>query len=679
MTTSTASATARDLSRLFQPKTIAIIGGGAWCEQVIKQSQHMGFAGEIWPVHPKSTEIVGCLAYKSLADLPGAPDAVFIGVNRHATIELVAALAAMGAGGAVCFASGFAEAAAEDETGGGLQAQLVAAAGEMPILGPNCYGFVNALDGALLWPDQHGCQRVDRGVAILTQSSNIAINLTMQQRGLPIAYVVTCGNMAQTSQAQIASALIDDPRVTAVGLHVEGFSDLRDWEALAAKAYKKGVPLVALKVGASEQAQQATVSHTASLAGSDAGAQAFLDRLGIPRLFALPDLLETLKLLHCYGPLPSGNIASISCSGGEASLIADMSVDTKLDFPPLTDHQQVQLRDALGPMVALNNPLDYHTYIWRDQDAMARAWAGMTGDSIAMTFSIVDYPTTDSSDWICATGAALKVRADTGARFAVVATLPELLSQDVAAELMAGGVVPFLGLREALAATQAAANLRAPKLQPVCLPGTAEATVTLSEAESKQALAAHGVVTPQNRTARGMGAVAAVAAELRPPFAIKGVGLAHKSEHAAVRLEVNAVDAPDVAADIGTDEVLIEEMITGTAAELLVGVTRDAAHGYVLTLGAGGVLTEILRDTVSMLLPVQAADIETALTTLNCAPLLSGYRGKPAANMTSIIEAVLGVQSYVLANAETLSEVEINPLLCTPDRAVAVDALIRKA
>lgn len=669
----------KSLRRLFQPKSIAIIGGGAWCEQVIKQSVGMGFSGEIWPVHPKVAEISGHQAYASLADLPAAPDAVFIGVNRHATVGLVATLSEMGAGGAVCFASGFAEAVAEDETGDDLQAQLVAAAGEMPILGPNCYGFVNALDGALLWPDQHGCQRVDRGVAILTQSSNIAINLTMQQRGLPIAYVVTCGNMAQTSQAQIASALIDDPRVTAVGLHVEGFANLREWEALAAKAYKKGVPLVALKVGASEQAQQATVSHTASLAGSDAGAQAFLDRLGIPRLSALPDLLETLKLLHCYGPLPSGDIASISCSGGEASLIADMSVETTLSFPPLTNHQEAQLRDALGPMVALNNPLDYHTYIWRDEDAMARAWSGMTGDSIAMTFSIVDYPTTDAEDWACATGAALKVRADTGARFAVVATLPELMSPKVATELMTGGVVPFLGLREALAATQAAANLGAPKQQPVCLPGTAEATVTLSEAVSKMALAAHGVLTPQNRTARGADEVAAVAAQLRPPFAIKGVGLAHKSEHAAVQLEVQAEDAATVAANIGTAEVLIEEMITGTVAELLVGVMRDPAHGFVLTLGAGGVLTEILRDTVSMLLPVQASDIETALTILNCAPLLSGYRGKPAANTASIVEAVLAVQAYVLANAETLSEVEINPLLCTPDRAVAVDALIRKA
>ncbi len=669
----------KNLNRLFQPKSIAIIGGGAWCEQVLKQSARMGYAGQIWPIHPRSEEISGFKAFKSVQDLPEAPDAVFIGVNRHATIQLVVELATLGAGGAVCFASGFSEAVAEDETGNDLQAKLVEAAGDMPILGPNCYGFVNALDGALLWPDQHGCQRVEKGVAILTQSSNISINLTMQQRGLPIAYMVTCGNMAQTTQAQIASALIDDPRVTAVGLHIEGFKDLRDWEALAIKAHAKGIPLVALKVGTSEQAQQATVSHTASLAGSDVGAQAFLERLGIPRLGALPDMLETLKLLHCYGPLPDGKIASISCSGGEASLIADMSVGTRLDFPKLTDRQKTTLRDALGPMVALNNPLDYHTYIWRDQDAMARAWSGLTGDDISMTFSIVDYPTTDPIDWTCATNAALKVREQTGARFGVVASLPELMPQDVAAQLMEGGVVPIMGLREALSATEAAANVGVPSVEPVCIPSEIAEAALLSEAESKAALAAHGLPIPQNRSVRGEAEAAQAAQDLQPPFALKGVGLAHKSEHAAVRLEVASENVVAIAKDIGTDEILIEEMTTGTVAELLVGVVRDPAHGYVLTLGAGGVLTEILRDTTSRLLPVSAADIRAALGQLNIAPLLAGYRGIPGADMDAIIIAIEAVQAYVLANVDTVSEVEINPLLCTPDRAVAVDALIRKA
>ena len=306
----------RDLSRLLRPTTIAVVGGGAWCEQIILQCQKMKFAGHVWMVHPREIEVCGVKAVASLAALPSAPDAVFLGVNRHLAIELMRELSLMGAGGAVCFASGFSEAIAEDASGADLQAALIDAAGEMPFLGPNCYGYVNALDSALLWPDQHGCTPVETGVAILTQSSNIAINLNMQQRGLPIAYTIACGNMAQTSQAQIATSLLDDPRVTAIGLHIEGFSDIAEWAELARKAHKRGVPLIALKVGKSDQAQRATVSHTASLAGSDAGADALLRHLGIGRVYDLPAFLETLMVLHCNGRLDAPTLSSVSCSGG---------------------------------------------------------------------------------------------------------------------------------------------------------------------------------------------------------------------------------------------------------------------------------------------------------------------------------------------------------------------------
>lgn len=666
------------LNLLLNPKSIAVIGGGAWCAQVIKQSLNMGFLGDIWPVHPTHAEVTGVPAFESVEALPGVPDAVFIGVNRHATIEIVKALSKVGAGGAVCFASGFSEALAEDGSGGDLQSDLVTAAGEMPILGPNCYGFINALDGALLWPDQHGCRRVARGVAILTQSSNIAVNLTMQQRGLPLAYMVTCGNMAQTSQAEMAMALLDDPRVTAIGLHIEGFGNLRQWEDLAAKAHAKGVPLVALKVGASTQAQQATISHTASLAGSDAGAQALLDRLGIPRVGSLPVLLETLKLLHVQGALPSDQIASISCSGGEASLIADAALDHGLEFPPLAETQRSQLREALGPMVALNNPLDYHTYIWRDTEAMTAAWSGMTGEGIAMTLSIVDYPRTDASDWQAATQAAINVRQQTGAAFGVVATLPELMPLDVAQELSDAGVVPFMGLDEALAAIQAAAQLKAPAINPLCLPGDRPALETLNEAEAKAALAEYGLPIPHNRLVSSLDEIKAAVKELKAPFAVKGVGLAHKTEHGAVRLGVAAEDLASVAAKIGTESVLVEEMAQDGLCELLLGVTRDPAHGFVLTIGAGGVFTEVMQDTVSMLVPSETSEVDQALNQLKCAPILRGYRGKPPVDYAALLQAIEALQTYVLQNADVLCEVEINPLICTADGVVAVDALIRK-
>ena len=265
----------------------------------------------------------------------------------------------------------------------------------MPVLGPNCYGLINYLDGALLWPDQHGGKRVERGVAILGQSSNMLINLTMQRRALPMAYVMAAGNQAQIGLADMAMAVMDDPRVTAIGLHIEGISDIRAFEAMAARARDLGKPIVALKVGRSEQARAATISHTASLAGSDAASRAFLARLGIPRLETLAEFLETLKLLHVHGALPGRELSSMSCSGGEASLIADAAVERRVDFRPLTGLQHDRIKATLSELVTVANPLDYHTFIWGDAARMQATYAAMMQAGFDLNCLIYDYPRTD--------------------------------------------------------------------------------------------------------------------------------------------------------------------------------------------------------------------------------------------------------------------------------------------
>ena len=672
----------RDLSRLFRPKSIAVIGGGAWCRLVIEQCQKMGFGGTIWPVHPKAEEVAGLPAFKDVDSLPEAPDAAFVGVNRFATIDVVRALSARGAGGAVCFASGFLEAAAEDAEGADLQAQLLEAAGDMPFLGPNCYGFINYLDGALLWPDQHGGQRAEAGVALVTQSSNIAINLTMQKRGLPLAYVVTAGNQAQSGIAAIGEALLEDDRVTALGLHIEGFGDLRAFEALAARARALGKPIIALKVGKSAEAQAATVSHTASLAGGDAGAGALLSRFGIPRLDDLPSFLETLKLLHVTGRLPSNRIATISCSGGEASLAADTAHARRVAFPPLNDRQKTDLRAALGPMVALANPLDYHTYIWRDTEAMTNAFAAMMDPQLAMTMLIADFPRgdrCDASDWECTIAAMIAARERTGANAGFIATLPELMPEDVAARLMEAGVVPFSGLTEAIAACEAASLCLPEPPEPLLLPTATVEPDLIPEAEAKRQLSAYGLRVPHSKRAISATNARAVAVDLGFPVVLKGEGVAHKTEAGAVVLNLTSGQAvSDAAHDMPARSFLIEEMVTGAVAELLIGVVKDPAHGFVMTLAAGGTLTEVLQDSASVLLPASEADLETALNSLRVSRLLDGYRGAAAANREALMAAIRAVEAYVLENALGLEEIEINPLLCTPTDAVAADALMRR-
>ncbi|WP_373356441.1 acetate--CoA ligase family protein [Pseudoroseicyclus sp. CXY001] len=672
------------LARLLRPRSVAVIGGGVWCASVVRECRKIGFKGELWPVHPSKQEISGVAAFPSVEALPAAPDATFIGVNREATIPVLRALAARGAGGAVCFASGFQEAEAEIAGGADLQAELVAAAGDMAILGPNCYGFLNALDGAALWPDRHGLLKAETGVAIITQSSNIALNITMQRRGLPLAYVVTVGNQAKTDLAEVGAALLEDPRVTALGMHVEGFGDPARMEALAATARRLGKPLVALKVGASEQARVATVSHTASLAGSDAGAKALMARLGIGRASSLPALLEALKLLHVAGPLPHAGIASMSCSGGEASLMADSALGTGVSFPPLSEPQKTALREALGPKVALANPLDYHTYIWGDGAAMARAFTAMMAPDHALGVVVLDFPRADrcgpSPDWQDAIDGAAAAGAAHGVPMAILATLPENLPEDVADAAMARGLIPFSGVAEALEAIAIAASLKAPAEAPLLPAGSLAATPqTLPEAEAKAALAAHGLDVPRSARAAAPDEAARRAEAWPAPLVLKGEGVAHKSEAGLVRLNLAPGDIRAAAEVMAAPGYLIEEQITGAVAELLVGVTRDPAHGFVLTLGAGGTLTELLRDSASLLLPATPVEIDAALASLRLAPLLDGYRGAPAADRPAIHRAIAAIEAYVVANASTLAEVEVNPLICTPTRAVAADALIRKA
>lgn len=671
------------LSRLLRPRSIAVIGGGTWCANVIAECRKIGFAGPVWPIHPAKREIAGLPAFASVAALPEAPDAVFVGVNREASVDVVRALSARGAGGAVCFASGFRESVSETGDGGDLEAALVAAAGPMRILGPNCYGFLNLLDGAALWPDQHGGVRAENGVAIVTQSSNLALNLTMQARGLPLAYVVTVGNQAQSGLAEVAVGLLEDPRVTALGLHVEGVGDLPGFIAMAARARALGKPVVVLKSGASEGARAAAVSHTGSLAGNDAGAAALFDRLGVARVRSPAELLEALQILHAVGPLPSGRIGVLSSSGGEAGIISDLMLGRALECPPLTEAQRVGLHAALGPKVALANPLDYQTYIWGDRAALARVFTAMLAPHIAIGVAILDFPRPDRCDasaWEIVIDACADATAATSIPMAILSSLPETMPEATVALMRAKGVVALSGFAEGLAALEAAARLGALAARgEVLVPGPEPREVRLlTEAEGKVLLAAHGVPVPRRAEAASAAEAAARAGEIGFPVVLKALGIAHKTEAGAVALGLTSAEAVEAAAvRMGGTAFLVEEMVTDGVAEVLVGILRDPAHGFVLTLGAGGVLAEMLADTVSLTVPATAAEVERALLGLRMAALLAGYRGRPGADMGALVAAILAVQDCAIAHAGGLMELEINPLIATGGGAVAVDALIR--
>lgn len=687
---------ATDLRRLFAPRHIAVFGGAAAAE-VIRQCRTLGFDGAIWPVHPRHDGVEGLNAYRDVAALPEAPDASFIAVPREGTLDIVAQLAARGAGGVVCYASGFAEVGG---AGVALQRRLVAAAGPMPLIGPNCYGMLNYLDGVALWPDQHGGERVQRGVAIVSQSGNIALNLTMQRRNLPLAYLVTVGNKAGVGIEAIVEALLQDDRVSAIGLHIEGLDDVAGFSQVALKALAQGVPLVALKAGSSALGASTTVSHTGSLAGSDVLYDALFARLGVARVHDPAALLETLKLLHVAGPLAGRRIISASCSGGEASLVADLAQPRALDLPAMPAPARAGLHAVLGDKVAIANPLDYHTYIWGDLAAQTACFAAVLECAFDMHLLVLDFPRADrcvSGAWQTTVDAFIAAHQRNPVSCGVVASMPEGMPDGVARQLLERGIAPMQGLADCLDAIGHAAAIGAARLRcadilalpgpggPAALAGTPRKgrIRMLDEVASKQALAAFGLPIPPGQ-ATSADHVASVATQLGFPLVLKAVSdtLAHKTEAGGVRLNLKSaqdvVDAAAAMADL-SDRFLVEGMATDVVAEFIVGVSRDPQFGLALTLGAGGVLVELLKDAVTLLLPVTRADIRTAFESLRTWPLVCGYRGRAAGDVDALVDAVAAVAAYAQANAAQLVELDVNPVLVLPQGrgVVAVDAMIR--
>ena len=266
-----------NLKRLLQPKSIALFGG-LWVENVANQIKNSSFNGDVWPINPRRKFIAGFKCFKDISELPGVPDAAFIGVNRNKTLEILEKLNGIGCGGATCFAAGFSEV---DNYGKELQKKLSKASKNMPFLGPNCYGFLNYLDHVYMWPDQHGGKELKKGVAIIAQSSNIAINLTMNTRSTPIAYVLTTGNQEKIDVSDLGLAMISDKRVSAIGMYVEGFKDIEKFEKMAFVALQHNIPIVVLKSGKTDLSKKQSFSHTASITGDSDISSAFLKRLGI--------------------------------------------------------------------------------------------------------------------------------------------------------------------------------------------------------------------------------------------------------------------------------------------------------------------------------------------------------------------------------------------------------------
>jgi acetate---CoA ligase (ADP-forming) len=502
-----------------------------------------------------------------------------------------------------------------------------------------------------------------------------------------LAAVFAIGNQADVDMARMVDHLSADDRITAIGLHIEGLNNLPAFAAACEAARQRKKPIVVLKTGTSEQGAKVAMSHTSSLAGADSMYDALFKRHGVARAQTITSFVETLKFLH-LGALSGNSVVSLSCSGGEAALTADLALNHKLNFKAYGKAATQRIRTTLNDLVTISNPFDYHTFIWNQPEAMTNTFTAALsgGHDVGMLILDAPPPPLNADAWYVAARAFAAGAKANNTRAAVVATLPECLPLDMAEELMDAGVAPMFGHDEALTAFEnaaiigAAQNQKSPRpilTAPRLIPWHSQLK---SEAESKALLAAFGLKVPKGKVCKAKDAVK-VASSLGYPVTLKvsSSTIAHKTESGGVALNLKtAKDVKAAAARLSklAPNLLVEKMVTGAVCELIIGVTRDPQFGLALVVGAGGVLTELLQDSVSILLPSNQSEIKAALQSLKCWRLVTGYRGKRG-DAKAVISAVQSVAKFASAHKERLEELDVNPLLVLPKGAIAVDALIR--
>jgi len=677
-----------NLHRLISPKSIAVVGNRG-ANFAIRESLKLGYSHQIWAVHPYLESLEGIKCFKDIKDLPEVPDATFIAVNAESAIEVVSDLKSMGGGGAVLYASGFGEVGAE-----GLMRnqQLVKAASGMPLIGPNCYGFINSLDGIALWPDVHGCEPVSEGVAIITQSGNIGLNMTMQSSGLPIAYMFTLGNQTNTNIADIIHAMLDDSRVNAIGLHIEGISDIKSFDIAAKRALMMKIPIITIKSGKTKASAKIALSHTSSLTGSDELYNALFERLGIARVETVPEFLETLKLINVLGVIEHASVASMSCSGGEAGMMADLIDGLEINFPSLTSSHKAKVKKTLNDYVEVDNPLDYHTFIWGDRKRTSECFSAMMSGQFAATMLLLDWPKSKESeqkDWDATLFALSDALSGTSEKAIVLASMADCMPKRIIEECLSLGIAPMVGLDVCLKALnhsykigRAFSSNSSPDLEVLRNSSEHKSKQQLTEYQGKQLLKKYGVTIPMGCLVENVTEAIKAAEKISFPVTLKvsGAKLAHKTELNGVRLNIqNEKTLKEACDDLFkiSPELLIEKMIESPICELIIGMDYDPTFGKHIIVGGGGVFVELLQDSSVLILPVSREDIRQALSNLKVYKLLEGYRGGMKGDIEAVIDSVMSVIELIRTNA--VEELDINPLLVLKgsDGVVAADTLIK--
>jgi acyl-CoA synthetase (NDP forming) len=388
--------------------------------------------------------------------------------------------------------------------------------------------------------------------------------------------------------------------------------------------------------------------------------------------------------------LNGGRIGAMSSSGGDLTLIAD-ALGPVLTMPSLSSGVAQRLRHTIHERIVPANPFDFQMFDWNDEDRLAESFSAFLSENFDLTLCVLDYPREDLCDqstWGGAERGFVRAIQQTGAKGAVFSTFSDTINESVVARLMKEGIVSLAGVHAGLAGIQAAVNVgyawRRP-LSPPLLPSPGRRPDgpgrILDEAQSKALLARHGVPVPPSQVVASPQEAVAAAGQLGYPVVVKASGLPHKSDVGGVRLDLGSpeeVSAAVLEMSGLSDSFLVEKMVEGVVAELIVGVAHDEQFGPYLLVGGGGMMVELLQDSHPLLIPITKQHILDVFNELKCSPLFYGFRGAQPADLKAAAEAIQAVARMVQEDPSAIIELDINPLLLLArgQGVVAADALI---
>lgn len=690
----------QSVRQILHPQSVAIVGASEseekWGGRLLRYMLKHRHEGALYPINAKSSQLLGIPAYASLQDCPGPVDLAILLVPQGNVLAAIEDCVAKKIGCALCITAGFAE---TGPAGRAMEEQIVATAraGGVRLIGPNCMGLMNAHHNlcATTGVVVGGVDRLPAGgIGLASQSG--ALMGAMLSRGIDVgagfSSMVSVGNQADLDLNDFFEYLIDDPATDVACLYMEAVKDAARFTALLERAARAGKPVCIAKSGRSEAGARAAASHTASLAGAWPAFEATCRRWGVYMFETIYDLLHGAQVLQRGKRATSRGIAVFSGSGGGGALLADALEAEQLELPHLSPQTQAALAQVL-PATHRELPLDFGML-----NHMTPADPEVAGGSVGIALDRSMQDDAVGAGILLLTTQPQQLRVAEAALSAGNRSDKPLLFIQGAGNhgeparefLRAAGYGYLDSPHDALKVVSALSSRSEPEPAAGATPGVAFpeglAAGFVTEPDARRLIEAAGIPTTRWHFAKTADAAVAAAKKLGGAVAIKAVSasIIHKSDVGAVKLGIEgddqvrsaceAIAAAARAAGVPTlDGWLVTEMWKADT-ELILGIQHDPDFGPMVMVGAGGVLVELLKDVQLAPAPLSHATARAMLDALKSRVLLTGFRGRPPANLDAIADALVRLGALAVASKGRLLELDINPLFVAGDRIVAADA-----